>query len=376
VQLDVLGGGASVVQRPKQPHGAEQAEDKSIIRHHAAIQKHNPNKVSQEESAELKSFGPPGGVKKKLALELSEKSPMTPTSYGHPAWLKNCAVIYLDVGSNIGVQVRKLFEPERYPGAPVLEVFNENIGAPEDRRLPSAKTGLCALGLEPNPAHREHLLSLQDNYTATGWNVHFYPFAAWKDEGQMSFDEAPNATTESWGAKLNATPHPSASAKNRVSIRTVNLADFVTTLPMHSVRLMKVDIEGAEYETVWRMLQQKVLCQGTIDMTFIESHAWGDVTDWQDERTFGALLNRIQKADCGSAGIPTRVSFLDDESFEHDEPDVQAGRLSGHRSMYGFALAVFALAMFIGYQKFQGETILDKIDKLNTPGRGIEKGMA
>ena len=28
-----------------------------------------------------------------------------------------CWHVYLDVGSNIGVQVRKLFEPERYGGA-------------------------------------------------------------------------------------------------------------------------------------------------------------------------------------------------------------------------------------------------------------------
>ena len=29
----------------------------------------------------------------------------------------DCWHVYLDVGTNIGVQIRKLFEPERYPGA-------------------------------------------------------------------------------------------------------------------------------------------------------------------------------------------------------------------------------------------------------------------
>ena len=31
-----------------------------------------------------------------------------------PSWLENCTNIYMDLGSNIGVQVKKFFEPEKY----------------------------------------------------------------------------------------------------------------------------------------------------------------------------------------------------------------------------------------------------------------------
>lgn len=33
--------------------------------------------------------------------------------------LNGCRHVYIDVGSNMGVQIRKLFEPERYPKAEV-----------------------------------------------------------------------------------------------------------------------------------------------------------------------------------------------------------------------------------------------------------------
>ena len=73
--------------------------------------------------------------------------------------LDGCYHIYLDVGSNIGVQVRKLFEPERYHGAPVHEIFTSQFGSPAKRRM-SLNGGnyLCAVGFEPNSHHTKYLL--------------------------------------------------------------------------------------------------------------------------------------------------------------------------------------------------------------------------
>ena len=45
-----------------------------------------------------------------------------------PNLLDGCYHVYLDVGSNIGVQVRKLFQPAEYPGAAAIKVFQEAFG--------------------------------------------------------------------------------------------------------------------------------------------------------------------------------------------------------------------------------------------------------
>ena len=42
--------------------------------------------------------------------------------------LDGCYHVYLDVGSNVGVQVRKLFEQDEYPEALAIPVFNDFFG--------------------------------------------------------------------------------------------------------------------------------------------------------------------------------------------------------------------------------------------------------
>ncbi|CAE8641288.1 unnamed protein product, partial [Polarella glacialis] len=150
-------------------------------------------------------------------------------SYDHPAWLQACKTIYLDVGSNIGVMVRKLYEPAMYPEAPILPLFTARFGPPHLREFLSDESGICALGIEPNP-HRSstsHLTELTSNYSSKGWHV---------------------------------------------SVRSIDLAAFVKSLPAHSVRLMKMDIEGAEWETLAHMLESGVLCADFIPEMFMETH--------------------------------------------------------------------------------------------------------
>ena len=74
-----------------------------------------------------------------------------------------CTAAYLDVGTNIGVQLRKLFEPHRFEGAPVLPVFSAAFG--EDR------CRVCAVGIEPNPRHARRLDVLESKLTAAGFGV-------------------------------------------------------------------------------------------------------------------------------------------------------------------------------------------------------------
>jgi len=138
---------------------------------------------------------------------------------------------------------------------------------------------------------------------------------------------------------------------------------------------VKVDIEGAEYETVFNMLQKKALCQGTVDEAFFESHAWGDVTNWQDDRTFAALQKHIAAADCGLGGKPTKVTDLDDETFKNDDPQAEwkaaeakaiqievltAMREKGIMFVIMILASLAAFFMIKGYQNYAGESLLNK----------------
>lgn len=262
------------------------------------------------------------------------------SSYAHPSWLPTCRQIFLDVGSNKGVQVRKFFEPQKYPKALLLKQFDAAFGAPLLRTAPAENSGLCVLGIEPNPEHTERLAAIEAAYTSRGWHVHFYPFAAWNAEGHMGFNKTNVRGNKEDGLATGAhlgfdkreiEAVDAGGSIDDYLVRTIDLADFVSTLPTGAVSLMKMDIEGAEYETLTSMLKAGLLCGNHIHKAFIECHAWGKVNEWargsleplpapMHPRSFQAIQVRLRRLNAsGVCGGPVMaISELDDESFTKD----------------------------------------------------------
>jgi len=81
--------------------------------------------------------------------------------------LDGCLHVFLDLGSNRGLQIRKLYEPYLFPLAPILPLYQKYFGAPETRNLQE----LCTVAFEPNPQHTNHLKSLAANYSTCGIRV-------------------------------------------------------------------------------------------------------------------------------------------------------------------------------------------------------------
>ena len=87
-------------------------------------------------------------------------------STGPVNMLDGCYHVYLDVGSNIGIQVRKLYEPEKYPDAPFIRLFEDYFGNMTHRRQQNnhwaAADTVCAVGFEPNPHHTKILTGTEN----------------------------------------------------------------------------------------------------------------------------------------------------------------------------------------------------------------------
>ena len=115
-------------------------------------------------------------------------------------FLDDCYHVYLDMGTNTGIQVvctcmmftdrfnfiliqiRKLYQPHLFPKAEVLPVFDRFFGPPADRfssPLSLSKSCLvfqirktvCAVGWEPNWEHTATLDRLQKGFNVCGWRV-------------------------------------------------------------------------------------------------------------------------------------------------------------------------------------------------------------
>ena len=102
--------------------------------------------------------------------------------------LDQCYHVYLDVGSNVGIQIRKLFEPSTYPDAAVHSIFNLNFGTFEHRLKEGKEKKVCAVGFEPNFQHTADLVKLEKTYSQCGWRIKVYTETAVSDHnGEANF---------------------------------------------------------------------------------------------------------------------------------------------------------------------------------------------
>ena len=83
--------------------------------------------------------------------------------------LDGCLHVFIDLGSNRGLQIRKLYEPHNFPLAQVLPLYEKYFGKPETRNLRE----ICSVSFEPNSKHAGHLRAMSEAYATCGINVVF-----------------------------------------------------------------------------------------------------------------------------------------------------------------------------------------------------------
>ena len=194
-----------------------------------------------------------------------------------------CQHWYIDIGTNRGVQIRKLFEPASYPNATVLPLYRKLFGSrPECSRV-------CVLGFEPNPHHHRGLHRLQEKLRRLGAGVLIVPAAAGDAEGVLTFGvNKLNRTDDNsdWGASAfpawrgTATwdrimPKAGFGLHAGMQVPMVDVAPAIkavsASLDASSGRmLMKMDCEGGEYKLLPHLAFSQALCLA--DHIYIEWH--------------------------------------------------------------------------------------------------------
>jgi len=227
---------------------------------------------------------------------------------------KGCSLVYLDIGSNIGVQVRKLFEPHKYPGAGILPYFDQYFGNADFRKQPFEKTGLCAFGFEANPRFLGRLRTVQDAYKAQEWRTEFVAprIISDVDDQNITFYIDHDQGVNQWGSSI--TPWQGTGKMAEVTVKTLDLANWIEKelLPASpKVVLAKMDIEGSEYLVVPRLAGKNFLCENVWDAVNIEWHGGMNPTN----RTFADIQNDISAQTCG---FKTKFKDMDDESYFND----------------------------------------------------------
>lgn len=183
------------------------------------------------------------------------------------SFLDGCHHLYIDVGTNTGLQLRKLFEPDQYPKAEILPFYDRYFGNFQTRQanLKLDPKYICAVGFEPNPKHVNRLYSLQDAYKRCGWSVNIFTQTAVSDRaGNTTFFRGDSRDPLDRTGGILADWHW-VRTDQRETVRKITLSSFFESFILNrtkSVRysnddpkiLLKLDTEGSEIEILCDML--------------------------------------------------------------------------------------------------------------------------
>jgi hypothetical protein len=101
-----------------------------------------------------------------------------------PKLADGCTHVFLDVGSNIGLHVRFLYEPELYPKAQIARKFFSEALGPESER---DNNNICVFSFEPNPSHLTRHAEMQKAYASLGWRYHPIHAGVGDANGNLTF---------------------------------------------------------------------------------------------------------------------------------------------------------------------------------------------
>lgn len=206
--------------------------------------------------------------------------------------LDGCYHVYIDVGSHLGIQVRKLYEPRKYSGSKVFTLFDKLFGLPNERNL----SEVCTVGFEPDPRYRYDLRLIKNNYEKMGWPVKFF-FRGVSDQKGKAVLRTTGDTVANWKASTNQFYEMDSDEIREFDIEVVRLADYINThvakrlLPraidfdMPPRAIMKIDIDGAEGLVIHDLLETKAMLK--ISALYLQ---------WYDKKVVQKHRNLIERA--------------------------------------------------------------------------------
>ncbi|KAH3736136.1 hypothetical protein DPMN_042698 [Dreissena polymorpha] len=230
---------------------------------------------------------------------------------------RKCRFVFLDLGSNKGVQVRKVYEPWLYPKAPFLKYFDEYFGLVSRTYR---RQDVCSFGFEANPRHMPRLKQIEKAYVNKGLSVRFDNYAVSNRSNDTVTVYSETNFDLDWGAGILDTAINNKKNMTKYVVPTMDLADFIrkSVVPLRPERiLMKMDIEGSEFIVLPHLYKNGLLCEETITAMAIELHNWA-------RHSFNSLLTipSLKRLLQAQACKPTLILNLDDETYNTDV-DVQ-----------------------------------------------------
>ncbi len=243
-----------------------------------------------------------------------------------------CKHIFMDLGSNIGMHARFLFEPDHYNNSRYSSLIFDKMFSSQKER-----TKACMIGWEPNPAHKDRLRRLSAYLKKKNFRADWIFAGVSSTNRNISFVHANtemDLRNEEWG--FSRVPH--SPAKKKAPVRTtyeeIMAMDISLFIHQHIPNInkydgkphltdptiiMKMDVEAEEYRIVPKMIATGVYCR--IRVLTVEWHGSKFTKEnpsariGRSENALKAVMWKIGRDElCKN----TTVIDVDDESYVRD----------------------------------------------------------
>jgi FkbM family methyltransferase len=125
------------------------------------------------------------------------------------------------------------------------------------------KHGLQAFGVDPTAKHSSQLKGLEK---ATDGKFHYLQLAVTKDSGTVTFHESQEHES---GSVLLEHTNVRNDTLSTYEVKSVSMPDLVAETGVKNIGLLKLDIEGAEYELLGAVSKEDL---EAFEQIFIEFH--------------------------------------------------------------------------------------------------------
>jgi len=244
--------------------------------------------------------------------------------------LDGCLHVFVDLGSNRGIQIRKLYEPHAFPLAPVQPLYQRFFGKPKERNLRE----ICSVSFEPSSKHASGLQELAAAYATCGIKVVLYKAGAGDKNTKTKFGHFNsffgNEIGNDASARLidvNATQMMFEELHEDIVTEEVDVMRFATfitdvvatrKLPRSAKVIapkvvIKSDIEGAELKIILDMVVTGAFAH--VDNLHMEWH--GEAFYRQDREA--QMIDKLSKAITDIADLTHSEDI--EHKFEIEEMD-------------------------------------------------------
>jgi hypothetical protein len=235
-----------------------------------------------------------------------------------------CRHIFLDVGANVGLNAHFLYNGTDFPKSlKMVPLMDQMFG--RDR------SHVCYRGFEPNMNHIDRHVSLRHNFKDKDMVIYSSPVGISNSSITFYYKNTEMEKKHNdWG--FSSQVDPSQHAVKSVNLTAVNLTqiDFPSWLnalePKDARILMKLDVEGSEFELLTALLFRGQLCNRIHTMT-LEWHPRQCQRKWcAIKDKLPPILDLARSVKCS-----TRFLAMDDESYEDDRVSLHRGHSTGWR---------------------------------------------